>query len=273
MTIPDPWAALARLRAAGPLVHNITNYVVMNSTANALLAAGASPAMVHAVDEVEDFAAIAQALVVNIGTLSPPWVEAMRLAAARARAGGIPWVLDPVGAGATPYRTGVAVELARLAPTAIRGNASEILVLAGELASAGNAPAAGRGVDSAHDSGDAVEPARRLARSAGSLVAMTGAVDYVTDGERVVAIRNGHPMMTRVTGLGCTASALVAAFLTVADGDAFGAAVSALAVLGVAGEIAAEGAPGPGSLQLRLLDALHALDERTLRARARIEPA
>lgn len=265
----DPWSPLARLRAAAPLVHNITNYVVMNTTANALLAVGASPAMVHAVAEVEDFTAISQALVVNIGTLSPPWVEAMRLATARARADATPWVLDPVGVGATPYRTGVAVELAELGPTVIRANASEILALASALT--GGAATAGRGVDSAHATDDALEPARRLARETGALVAVTGAVDYVTDGARVTAIRNGHPLMARVTGLGCTASALVGAFLAVAEGDRFGATVAALAVLGVAGELAAEAAAGPGSLQLHLLDALHTLDETTLRRRARVE--
>lgn len=266
----DVWAPLARLRAAGPLVHNITNYVVMNTTANALLAVGASPAMVHAVEEVEDFTAISQALVVNIGTLSPSWVEAMHLAADRARVGGIPWVLDPVGAGATRYRTDVAADLTRLGPSVIRGNASEVLVLAGAVAG-GDTGAAGKGVDSTHASDDALEPARRLARETGALVAMTGAVDYVTDGTRVLAVRNGHPMMARVTGLGCTASALVGACLAVADGDPLGATVAAIAGLGVAGEIAAAGAAGPGSLQLRLLDALYALDEETLRRRARVE--
>ena len=266
MPLPiDVWAPLARLRAAAPLVHNITNYVVMNNTANALLAAGASPAMVHAVEEVEDFVSISQALVVNIGTLSSAWVEAMRLATARARDGGIPWVLDPVGAGATEYRTRVATELARLGPAVIHGNASEVMVLAGFVG------AAGRGVDSTHASDDALEPARRLAHETGALVAMTGEVDYVTDGTRVVAIHNGHPMMARVTGLGCTASALVAATLAVAEGDPFGATVAALAALAVAGELAADGAAGPGSLQLRLLDALYTLDEATLRERSRVE--
>jgi hydroxyethylthiazole kinase len=242
----------------------------MNTTANALLAAGASPAMVHAIEEVEDFTAISAALVVNIGTLSPAWVEAMRLAAARARGGGIPWVLDPVGVGATRYRTEVAAELAQLGPSVIRANASEVMVLAGVVAG-GEAGAAGKGVDSAHAAEEALEPARRLARESGALVAMTGAVDYVTDGTRVVAVRNGHAMMARVTGLGCTASALIGAFLAVAGGDPFDAAVAALATLGVAGEIAAERAVGPGSLQLRIIDVLYALDDAVLRGRAHVE--
>lgn len=257
----DAWTPLERVRAAAPLVHNITNYVAMNNTANALLAIGASPAMVHAVEEVEEFTRISRALVVNIGTLSPRWVDAMRLAATCARAIDIPWVLDPVGAGATRYRTDVSAELLRLGPTVVRGNASEILVLAGTLG------VSGKGVDSAHAPEDALEAARRLARDAGTIVAMTGAVDFVTDGQRTVALRNGHPMMARVTGLGCTASALVGACLAAAPA-ALIATVAALTAMGVAGEMAAEGATGPGSLQMRLLDALYALDEETVCRRA-----
>ena len=253
--------ALARVRAAAPLVHNITNYVVMNNTANALLAIGASPAMVHAVEEVEEFTSISRGLVINIGTLSPSWVEAMRLAAGRAVHAGIPWVLDPVGAGATAYRTGIAAELARLHPTVIRGNASEIMILAGSVG------AAGKGVDSAHSTDAALAPARALARDTGAIVAMTGVVDYVTDGTQVVSIRNGHAMMARVTGLGCTASALVGAFVAAND-DHFMATVAALAVLGVAGELATALSPGPGSLQLHLLDALYTIDAASLEARA-----
>ena len=259
----DPWTPLARLRAAAPLVHNITNYVVMNTTANALLAIGASPAMVHAVEEVEDFTAISQALVINIGTLSPRWVEAMRVAAIRARAEDTPWVLDPVGAGATSYRTSVAADLVRLQPTVIRGNASEIMVLAGAVGEGG------KGVDSAHATEDALEPARRLARDAGAVVAMTGAVDFVTDGARTIALHNGHPLMARVTGLGCTATALVGACLA-AEPNVIDATVAALTALGIAGEIAAERAAGPGSLQVLLLDALYTLDEATVRRHARI---
>ncbi len=222
--------------------------------------------MVHAVDEVEEFTGISQALVVNIGTLSPEWVDAMRLAARRAAHRGIPWVLDPVGAGATRYRTSTSAELAAIGPTVIRGNASEIMVLSGAL------DAGGKGVDSSHSSDAALAPAKALAHRTGALVAMTGVVDYVTDGERVTAIRNGHAMMARVTGLGCTASAIVGAYLGAND-DKFAATVCALALLGVAGEIAAERSPGPGSLQLHLLDALYSLDRETFEARARVSPA
>lgn len=262
-TTLDFCTPLERVRDASPLVHNITNYVVMNNTANALLAVGASPAMVHAAEEVEEFASISRALVINIGTLSPRWVDAMRLAATRAGSANIPWVLDPVGAGATTYRTEVGAELARMRPAVIRGNASEIMVLAGSVG------AAGKGVDSTHSTHAALAPARALARDTGALVAMTGVVDYVTDGERVVAIHNGHPMMARVTGLGCTATALVGAFLGAND-DPFAATVSALTTLGVAGEMAAERSPGPGSLQMHLLDALYRLDRVELEQRARV---
>jgi len=252
------WRTLEEVRRVGPLVHNITNYVAMDVTANALLAAGASPAMVHAEEEAADFTALSHALVVNIGTLSPAWVRAMTAAAERARELGKPWVLDPVGAGATAYRTAVARDLSRREPTVLRANASEVLAVAGTAAERT------RGVDSVHASEVALEVARELARELGCVVAVTGATDYVTDGERVLSVSNGHPLMTRVTALGCTASALVAAFLAVQP-DPVLAAAQALAVLGLCGEIAARDAPGPGTLRWRLLDALHSLDREGTR--------
>ena len=266
---PNPVSAVAvsltEIRRTAPLVHNITNYVVMNNTANALLAVGASPAMVHAADEVEEFVAISRALVVNIGTLSPPWVGAMRIAAERARARRVPWALDPVGVGATTFRDAVAADLAGRGPSVIRGNASEILALAGTGART-------KGVDSAHGAEAALDAARDLARRTGAVVAVTGATDYVTDGTRLATLNNGHPLMARVTGMGCTATALIGAFLAV-EPDALAAAVHGLTVLGVAGEIAAGASAGPGSLQVRLLDALYALDAAALAARARIDVA
>lgn len=258
-------ASLAEIRRTAPLVHNITNYVVMNNTANALLAVGASPAMVHAADEVEEFVGISRAVVINIGTLSGPWVTAMRAAADRATRLGIPWVLDPVGVGATSFRNTVAGDLTARGPSVIRGNASEILALAGTGART-------KGVDSAHATNDAIDAGREIARRSRAVVAITGAADYVTDGTRVATLRNGHPLMARVTGMGCTATAIVGAFLAV-DRDAFRATVNGLTVIGVAGELAAELAAGPGSLQVHLLDALHRLDETTLLDRARIELA
>lgn len=255
-------AAIARVRQASPLVHNITNYVAMDVSANALLAVGASPAMVHAEAEVADFVGIASALVINIGTLSPAWVTAMHLAAERAVAGGKPWVLDPVGAGATPYRTTVAAELARRQPTVIRGNASEILALAGTI-EGGSATGQTKGVDSVHGSEQAIDAARSLAMEFGCVVAVTGPVDYVTDGEAVLGVHNGHPLMTRVTALGCAATGVVGAFLAVQP-EPLAATAYGLGVFGLAGEIAARDAAGPGTLRWRLLDALHQLDEPAL---------
>lgn len=255
-------SVLARIRAQTPLVQNITNFVVMNPTANALLAVGASPAMVHAAPEVEEFVGIAAALVINIGTLSPPWVEAMRLAARRADRLGKPWVLDPVGAGATAYRTATAQELLRHRPTVLRGNAGEILALAGTAG-------ASKGVDSLAGSDAALDAAHTLAREHGVTVLVTGAVDHVTDGSRHVACANGDARMTRVTGLGCTLSAILGACVAV-EPDAVQAASSAAVILGVAGEIAASRSRGPGSLQVELLDVLAELDGATLADRARL---
>jgi hydroxyethylthiazole kinase len=258
------WRTLTAVRTTRPLVHNITNYVVMNSSANALLALGASPAMVHSVEEVEEFADLAHALVVNIGTLSPAWVAAMKLAVARAAARGRPWVLDPVGAGATRYRSAVAGDLAARRPAVVRGNASEILSLARATAEAT------RGVDTTQAAEAALDAARGFARLTGAVVAVTGAVDYVTDGDRVAACHNGHPLMTRVTGMGCTATALIGACLAV-EPDALAAALHALALLGLAGELAAERAAGPGTLQVHLYDALAGLDRETIQRRVRLQ--
>jgi hydroxyethylthiazole kinase len=254
---------LEQLRAAAPLVQNITNFVAMNSSANALLALGASPAMVHGSDEVEDFLGVAAALVVNIGTLSSDWVAGMRLAAIAAGRLEKPWVLDPVGVGATRYRTRVAEELLALRPTVLRGNASEILALAG-----GEAP---KGVDSRHGVEAAEGAARQIAARHGITVAVTGAVDLVTDGTRLARIHGGHPMMGRVTGLGCSASATIGAFLGTTPADAFGAAVAGLAVFGAAGKAAAERSAGPGSLQLNLFDDLYRCDLAMLEAHARVQ--
>lgn len=256
----DIAAALERLRRKAPLVQNITNYVVMEGTANALLAIGAAPAMVHAAEEVEDFVAISSALVINIGTLSPGWVAGMKLAIHAAHARGVRWVLDPVGVGATRYRSAVAAELVALKPAVIRANASEIMALAG----AASGPT--RGVDATDGTDAALAPAKQLARASGAVVAMTGAVDYATDGTRVVSFANGSPLMARVTGMGCAATALVGAFLG-SGLEPFEAAAAAIGCLGVAGEIAAEGAAGPGSFHPALLDALASLDETVLAAR------
>lgn len=276
---------LTAVKEQSPLVHNITNYVVMNNTANALLAIGASPVMAHAVEEMEEMASIASSLVLNIGTLSPEWVEAMRLAGITAHRRNIPIVLDPVGAGATSYRTKTSLDLiGKCHPTIIRGNASEIMAIAprskGKEAIVSSCSATSRdamnmattphsqgngtkGVDSSAGSSDAVESAKVLSLSAKAIVVISGPTDYITDGERVAEIHNGAEIMTRVTGLGCTASALVGAFAAV-NQDPFDASVSAMAVMGIAGEIAASRSRGNGSMQINFLDELYNLSAKEI---------
>lgn len=263
MTPLDVWTCFDAVRERGPLVHNITNYVSMDLAANVLLAAGASPAMVHAREEAADFARIADAVVLNIGTLSPPWVEAMHSAAEVAAERRIPWVLDPVGVGATPYRTKAAIDLLDRRPTVVRGNASEILALSG-------AAEGGKGVDSAHEAADAVDAARELAGRTGGVVAVTGAADVITDGRTTLTVEGGHPMMARITALGCAASALTGAFTAVDTANPLTATAAALAVLGVAGERAATDSPGPGTLRWRILDELHTMDQRCITVGARL---
>jgi hydroxyethylthiazole kinase len=256
ITVDSVWSDVQQVRDRGPLVHNITNYVVMNSTANALLAIGAAPVMAHAVQEVADMTALAGALVINIGTLSEGWIEAMALAMRAAAERDIPIVLDPVGAGATAYRTRTVAELmSGTAPTIVRGNASEIIAVA---AGTGGT----KGVDSADPAEAALEAARDLSARSGAVVAVTGEVDYVVDGD-VLRITGGHPLMARVTGTGCTASALCAAFAAV-NGSPFEATVHALAALGAAGAAAGARARGPGTMQLHLYDELHALEREQI---------
>ena len=254
---------LEAVRRQKPLIHNITNYVVMNTTANALLSMGASPVMAHAADEVEEMVALAGALVLNIGTLSDPWVKAMKSAGKRASELKIPVVLDPVGAGATRLRTRTAREIvAEVDVTVIRGNASEILALR-------HTDAQTKGVDAVHTIEDAAATGIRLADELGKTLAITGATDLVTDGQRVIRIGNGHPLMACVTGTGCTATTIVGAFLAV-DNDPVSASATALAYFGLAGEFAAKQAQGPGSFMVALLDALYRITPETLRSRAKI---
>ena len=259
-----PFTDLARIRAEAPLVHNITNYVVMNTTANALLALGASPVMAHAVEEVEEMVALARALVLNIGTLSPAWVEAMVRAGQEARRRGIPVVLDPVGSGATRYRTATARRLLdEVGPTIVRGNASEIASL---VSDAGGT----KGVDSTRDSDETVDAARAVAARWRCVVSVSGATDVIVGEGGTLRVGNGHPLMARVTGMGCAASALTGAFAAV-NPDPLRAAAHAMAVMGIAGEMAAERAEGPGSLQVAFLDALHRMQEADVRRRVRLE--
>jgi hydroxyethylthiazole kinase len=260
----DPGGTLATIRERRPLVHNITNYVVMNETANAILALGALPVMAHAQEEVREMVGLAGALVLNIGTLSEDWVAAMVAAGSAANERGIPVVLDPVGAGATTYRTATAKRLLDAVDvTVLRGNAGEVATLVGVEAEV-------RGVESVGGGGDPAELAREAARSLGVVASVTGAVDHVSDGERSAAVSNGHELLAAVTGTGCMSSALTGCFLAAND-DAFEAAVEALVAFGVAGEDAAADAKGPGSFHVNLYDALAGLDPATLTARARVE--
>jgi len=262
------WDDLQAVRERAPLVHSITNFVAMNFNANALLAIGASPVMAHAHEEVADMVGIAQALVLNIGTLEPAWMRAMQLALKAARSRGMAVVLDPVGAGATPYRNAALAELiAAGAPTVVRGNASEIMSVAGFAAHT-------RGVDSAAPSSDAVEAALVLARKLGAVVCISGADDHVVDASaRRATLSNGHPWMTRITGVGCSASALVGAFAAVQP-DPWRATVAAMACLGVVGELAVErtqaARAGVGRLQTELLDGLQLLDRASFVSRLRM---
>jgi hydroxyethylthiazole kinase len=259
------WTDIQRIRADAPLVHNITNFVVMNTTANALLALGASPVMAHAEEEVSDMAALARALVINIGTLSRAWVHAMIAADRAARERGIPIVLDPVGAGATHFRTETAHRLLNGTPTIVRGNASEIRALC-------TAEHATRGVDSVHASEDALDAARTLSAGHHCTVVVSGATDLIVSGESVIRVRNGHPMMPRVTGLGCTATALCGAFAAV-NTSPLRAAAHAMAVTAIAGELAAVDCPGPGTFQVRFLDALYGLRESDIHDRLQMDEA
>jgi len=262
------WTDLQAVRAHAPLVHSITNLVVMNFNANALLAVGASPVMAHAEEEVCDMVGIAQALVLNIGTLEPAWIRAMALALQAAREKGIPVVLDPVGAGATPYRNAALSGLLQTgAPTVVRGNASEIMSVAGLAAVT-------RGVDSAASTHEAADAAQALARKLGAVVCVSGADDLVVDASgRRATLSNGHPWMTRVTGVGCSASALVGAFAAVQP-DAWRATLAAMACLGVVGEMAVERTQaqggGVGRLQIELLDGLQLLDRDSFVTRLRM---
>jgi len=255
---------LKKVREKKPLIHNITNFVVMNYTANALLACGASPVMAHAVEEVEEMVSLAGALVLNIGTLTPQWVDSMLRAGKKANIMKVPIVLDPVGSGATRLRTESATRLARdLSIQVVRGNASEVLSLAEKEART-------RGVDSLHSVEEAEGTAIALAKRLKTTLAITGKVDLITDGKRIVRVHNGHEMMGRVTGTGCTATVMIGAFLAV-DPDSVEAATTALAYFGLAGEKAAAQTTTPGTYQIALLDALFSIDEEELRKGARIE--
>jgi hydroxyethylthiazole kinase len=256
--------SLRRMRDRRPLIHQITNFVVMNETANATLAIGALPVMAHAPEEVTEMASVAGALVLNIGTLTHEWVASMILAGRAANAATVPVVLDPVGAGATRLRTTSAQRILDEVDVAIvRGNPAEVATLAGRGAEI-------RGVESMSTSDEVGDLATAAASALGCVVAVTGAVDAVSDGTTTLCIANGHPLLATVTGTGCIASAITGCFAAVNRDNPVSAAVEALVALGVAGEDAAAQSRGPGSFHVALYDALYALSPDTIDARARV---
>jgi hydroxyethylthiazole kinase len=243
---------VASVRTKRPLIHNITNHVVMNFTANMLLAMGASPAMVHAPEEAAEFARLAGALVVNIGTLDAHFVAGMDAATEAAMLAGLPWVLDPVGVGATRYRNDVSARLVTRRPAIIRGNASEIMALAG-------LGGGGKGVDSTAGSDAALDAARALAGRSGAVVVVTGATDFVVSEAEVIGITGGNPLSQAVTGTGCATTAVIGACLAVAPARA--AAIAGLFLMKRAAERASERSTQPGSFAVALIDAVHAISQ------------
>lgn len=255
---------LEKIRQNQPLIHNITNFVVMNFTANVLLSLGASPVMAHAPNEVEEMAGFAGALVLNIGTLTDDWIASMILAGKTASEKKTPVILDPVGSGATSLRTNSAKKLINEVDiTVIRGNASEILSLR-------NTDSKTKGVDSIHSVEDAAETALILSKELKTTLAITGPIDLVTDGERVIRVKNGHSLMGKVTGTGCSATATIGAFLSV-DADSVSATATALSYFGLAGELAAKKASSPGSYMVALVDALYEITPEILQQGCKFE--
>lgn len=243
---------LHTFRCQSPLVHCMTNDVVQNFTANVLLALNASPAMVIDADEAAQFSGFADALLINVGTLTRERQRAMQAAVSAAREAGTPWTLDPVAVGALTLRSDFCQQLLSQQPAVIRGNASEILALAQQASG-------GRGVDTLHPADAALDAARQLAKEWNTRVIVTGEVDYATDGQRTFAIRGGSPMLTRVVGTGCALSAVVAGFSAL-PGDGLLNIAAACQVMATAGEKAAGQATGPGSFATAFLDALWTLE-------------
>lgn len=253
---------LAQVRARGPLVQCLTNTVTTNLVANATLAVGASPAMVDIPGEAGVLAQAAGAVLINLGTPSAEQREAMVEAARAASEAGTPWVLDPVGVGALPIRTTLAQQLLELGPTVVRGNSSEIRVLAGSGEGA-------RGVDAVDEVDAACDAAIEVARSSGAIVAVSGEVDLITDGTRVVRVANGTVQFTQITGAGCALGAVTAAFVAVGE-DRWAATIAACTAYAIAGEVAATQATGPGSFQVALLDTLSVIDAEMVTSRGRV---
>jgi len=256
------WDLAETVRVSAPLVHNITNLVVQNDTADAIAAAGATQITLHNLEEAREVAALCAAAAINLGTLNEPFLQCAREAVTVAASLGRPWVLDPVAAGFTAYRTAAAREFLGMRPTVLKANASEILVLAGHADG-------GRGAESIHSVENAAEAARNLARRYGSVVVVSGPQDMITDGARGATVSNGHPLMGRMIGSGCMLTSVIGAFVAAGDSH-FETALAAVAYFGVAGELAAERADGPGTFKPLFIDALHNLGRETFDARVRV---
>jgi len=257
---------LGRVKKNAPLIHNITNFVVMNSSANILLALGASPVMAHSHREIDEMTAMAGALVLNIGTIEDDWLEAMLLASGVALTKGIPIVLDPVGSGATTMRTAAVKKIMDHSQISVlRGNASEVFSLA-------SSDVRTKGVDSSLGlSAEVIEAARGLALEKGCIIAISGEKDLITDGRRVFRVGNGKPIMTRVTGLGCGLTAVTAAFCAVAEGDLLAATAAATGFYGLCGDLAFQKAQAPGSFFVAFLDALYTAGRAEIEASLQVE--
>lgn len=262
----DIYQWLAKVRAAKPLVHHLTNWVTIYDCANVVKVLGASPVMAHAPEEVGDMAKLASALVLNIGTLTVPMVEAMKAAARSANVRGIPVVLDVCGAGATPFRDQKSLELLEeVRIDIIKGNASEVARVSGEAVHT-------RGVDAATVTRDLTQVARALARTRRAAVVITGETDLVADEAKLFRVNNGHPLLGQVVGTGCMAASLIGTFAAVCPDPAL-AAAAALVTFGVAAEVAAPSSQGPATFKEKLFDCLYNLDEQTLQRLQRVETA
>ena len=263
ITYKTIYSDIETIRSNSPLVHNITNYVVMNNTANALLAIGASPVMAHAIEEVEEMSGLASSFVLNMGTLSDKWIDSMILAGKTADSRNIPIIFDPVGVGATTYRTQMAsLIIEQCKPTVIRGNASEIMALT-------NSKVKTKGVDSTQSSRSAIDSAKLLAKETRSIIVISGPEDYITDGQQVISTKNGSTLMAQVTGMGCTATAVIGAFAAV-NTNTLEATANAMAVMSIAGEIAAEKSMGPGTMQMHFLDELYRISKEDIKNRLKL---
>lgn len=266
ITAATVYADVEAIRKHAPLIHNITNFVVMQQTANALLAIGASPIMAHAEEEIINIINLANSLVINIGTLDATWVRVMEQAIQAAHKKNIPIILDPVGAGATPFRTQTVHKFLQInTPTVIRGNASEILSLA-------SAHHTTKGVDSRHSPQHALDAAQHIAQQNQCVVVISGVIDICVSPQQQIHIYNGDTIMAKVTGMGCTATALIGAFCAI-NPNPLHAAAHAMIVMGITGEIAAQKSSGPGSFFPNFLDTLYHLTEKDIETKMRVEYA